>query len=95
MKASFAFTMRKAELVAAIFWAVSWFFLYREVYVWHHVTPSFRLNPPLPRPGLPPPQPGLFVLSVLVVSPAAPIIFILIAIVDFLRRRNHAPTTPR
>src|SRR5262249_47570822 len=44
---------------------VSWFFLYREIYVWHHVTPSFHLNPPPQRPGLPPPRPGIFLISVI------------------------------
>jgi len=93
VKAAFALTLRKAEVLTAVSWAVSWLFLYREIYVWQHVTPSLHLNPPPPRPGLPPPQPGLFVIAVLVASPAAPIVFVMLAVVDFLRRRNPAPKT--
>jgi hypothetical protein len=85
-------TMRTAQWIVASFWVLSWFFLYREIYVWHHVTPSFHLNPPPRLPGLPPPHPGMFVLSVLVASPTAPLILLVLVIVDLLWRRRAKPS---
>ena len=84
--------MRTAQWIVAGIWVVSWYFLYREIYVWHHVTPAFQLNPPPRLPGVPPPQPGLFVLSVLVASPTAPLLLLVLVSVDLLRRRRATPS---
>jgi hypothetical protein len=85
-------TMRAAQWIVASLWVVSWFFLYREIYVWHHVTPSFHLNPPPRLPGVPPPHPGLFVLSVLVASATAPLVLLVLVSADLLRRRRTKPS---
>jgi hypothetical protein len=81
-------TMRRAKTITAIGWVVSWFFLHREIYVWHHVTPSLRLLPPAPIPGLPPPRPGAFLIAVLITAPLAPLAFFVLIIVDFMRKRR-------
>jgi hypothetical protein len=81
-------SLRRAKTISAGVWGVSWFFLHREIYVWRHVTPSLRLNPPPPVPGLPPPRPGHFLIAVLVMAPAAPIAFCALVIADLMRNRS-------
>jgi hypothetical protein len=71
---------------------VSWFILGMEIFRWHHVTKTLRLNPPKAPPGYPEPQPGLPLLSVLAGSALAPIVFLVAAIAaraDKLHRRRR------
>lgn len=91
------FSTRRAKGITGTIWLVSWFFLYREIYVWHHVTRSFRLNPPPPIPGRPPPRPGLFLIAVLVAFPAAPVLFFVLVALGHMRqtpRRQVDATAP-
>jgi hypothetical protein len=76
MRGARAAELRRARWISGVAWLVSWVLLYGAIYVWQHVTPSLRLNPPAPLPGLPPPRPGFFLLAVLVVAPSAPLVFL-------------------
>jgi hypothetical protein len=54
----------------------SWAVVYLEIYRWHHMTPSFRLNPPAAPAGFPPPRAGLFLLCGRALGLAVPIAFL-------------------
>jgi hypothetical protein len=43
--------MRVALWISAGLWVASWIGVYREIYHWHHLAPSLRLNPPPRRRG--------------------------------------------
>ncbi|GAA2277782.1 hypothetical protein GCM10010149_21570 [Nonomuraea roseoviolacea subsp. roseoviolacea] len=83
--------MRWAKRISLIAWLLSWFFLYREIFVWHHVTPSLRFNPP-PLPSWMPPgakaHAGGFLITVMATSALAPLTFIAAAILDKIRHRK-------
>jgi hypothetical protein len=65
--------------------------VYLEIHRWHHMTPSFHLNPPATPPGLPPPRPGPFLLSARAISLAAPPAFLLLLLaVTIGKRRNRS-----
>jgi hypothetical protein len=66
--------------VSAIAWIVSWSCLGLEIFYWHHVTTTLRLNPPKVPPGHAKPRPGRFLLSVLTGSAFAPVAFLAAAI---------------
>jgi hypothetical protein len=84
--------MRWVKRISLIAWLLSWFFLYREIFVWHHVTTSLRFNPP-PLPSWAPPgtkaHAGGFLITVMAASALAPPTFIVAMILDRLR---HKPT---
>ena len=67
---------RRVLWVSGIAWAVSWLCLGLEIFHWHHVTTTLRLNPPTVPPGHPQPRPGHFLLSVLAGSALAPLVFL-------------------
>jgi hypothetical protein len=80
--------------VSGLAWIVSWFYLGLEIFHWHHVTKTLRLNPPEVPPGYPKPQPGLFLLSVLAGSAVAPVVFLVAAIVARTGVAAGAATRP-
>lgn len=91
--------MRRLKLISGIAWILSWFFLYREIFVWHHVTPSLRFNPP-PLPSWAPPgtqaHAGGFLITVMTTSVLAPLAFVAAVILDKMRHRpvrgkSHPP----
>lgn len=63
-----------ATWISGIVWLLSWIGISLEIFYWHHMTPSLRLNPPTQLPGLPPPKPGSFLLSVIYSSAIAPFV---------------------
>ena len=67
---------RRVMWVSGTAWIVSWSCLGLEIFHWHHVTKTLRLNPPKVPPGYPEPRPGLFLLSVLAGSALAPAVFL-------------------
>jgi hypothetical protein len=68
-------------------WLLSWIGMALEIFYWHHVTPSLRLNPPPQLPGLPSPRPGGFLITVIVSSIAAPLVCLALALAVWLRKR--------
>jgi hypothetical protein len=64
--------------VSGSLWALSWVVICLEIFRWHHMTTGLRLNPPQPLPGFPPPRPGEFLISAIVLSIAAPATSILL-----------------
>jgi hypothetical protein len=70
-------SLRRVIWVSGTAWIVSWTCLGLEIFHWHHVTKTLRLNPPKALPGHPKPQPGLFLLSVLAASALAPAVFLM------------------
>ena len=89
-------SLRRVLWVSGIAWIVSWYLLGLEIFHWHHVTKTLRLNPPKAPPGYPEPKPGIPLLSVLGGSALAPIVFLVAAIAargDRLRRRRRTDAT--
>ena len=81
--------MRRMKWISGAVWILSWLALYREIFVWHHVTRSLRLNPPpAPRGTDVKPQPGGFLITVLICSVVAPLVFLAGTIVDWARNRS-------
>jgi hypothetical protein len=81
--------MRRLKWVSGIVWMLSWFGLFLEIFLWHHVTKTLHLNPPPPPPGTDiQPQPGEFLIAVLVGSAVAPLVFLAAVAVDRARRRS-------
>ena len=88
-------SLRRVLWVSGIAWIASWFILSREIFHWHHVTKTLRLNPPKVPPGYPKPRPGLPLLLVLAGSALAPIVFLTAAIAaqaDKVRRQRRRRT---
>jgi hypothetical protein len=88
--------MRKLKWISGALWGLSWFFLYREIFVWHHVTTSLRFNPPPPPPGTTlQPHAGEFLIAVMVGSALAPLVFLTTVIMDWAHRRPiSSPAEP-
>ncbi len=84
--------MRRLILVSAAIWVLSWFCLYLEIFLWHHVTTSLHLHGPQVPPGFPKPQPGEFLLAVLAGSALAPLVCLTAMTVDWVRRRSARRT---
>ena len=78
---------RRALWIAGALWVYSWAVVWLEIYRWHHMTRSFRLNPPPTPPGLPPPHPGMFLLSARVLGLAAPAAFVVVFLILVGRAR--------
>jgi hypothetical protein len=83
--------MRWLRRISGIAWLFSWYTIYREIFVWHHMTKSLRFNPPPPLPGAhTQPKPGLPLIAVRLGSVAAPLVFVTAAMVERARRRSDA-----
>ena len=83
--------MRRLKLASGIAWILCWFGLYLEVFRWHHVTRSLRLNPPPAPPGTNVhAQPGGFLIMVLTASLVAPLMFTTAVVVGWLRGKRDA-----
>ena len=81
---------RVAMWISGAFWLLSWCVVYLEIFRWHHMTTSLRLNPPPQIPGFPPPRPGGFLISAIVLSIASPPVFIsflILKLVGALKKR--------
>jgi hypothetical protein len=81
-------TWRCALWIAGVLWVYSWLVVYLEIHRWHHMTRSFRLNPPPAPPGMPPPHPGMFLLSARALSLVAPASFLLLLLIVAITRRR-------
>lgn len=81
-------SLRRVRRISGIAWIMSWFCLYLEIFHWHHVTRTLRLNPPEVPPGYPRPQPGGFLLSVLAGSALAPPVFLAAVIAGRVRKKR-------
>jgi tellurite resistance protein TehA-like permease len=79
-------TVGRLKLTSAIAWALCWFGLWLEIFRWHHVTRSLRLNPPPVPPGSGiHARPGGFLIAILTGSVIAPLTFMTAAVVDRAR----------
>ncbi|MEU0794128.1 hypothetical protein ABZ342_29015 [Amycolatopsis sp. NPDC005961] len=80
--------LRWGRRVAVLVWAFSWYTIYREIFVWHHMTTSLRFRPPdLPPGATGRPRPGLPLIGVCTTSVLAPLV-VLVASVVLHRRRQ-------
>jgi hypothetical protein len=70
-------------------WLLSWFVIFLEVFRWHHMTTSLRLNPPPPIPGFPPPRAGGFLKSAIALSIASPTVFVALLVLRSLRAADR------
>jgi NADH:ubiquinone oxidoreductase subunit H len=84
--------MRRLIWVSATIWVLSWFGLYLEIFLWHHVTASLHLHGPRVPPGYPKPQPGEFLISILAGSALAPLVCLIAMTVDWVRRSSARRT---
>ena len=83
--------MKWLRRISGIAWLFSWYTIYREIFVWHHMTKSLRFNPPPAPPGTStPPKPGLPLLAVCLGSVAAPLVFVTAALLERARSRPDA-----
>lgn len=75
--------------IAVAGWAFSWYTIYREIFVWHHMTTSLRFRPPdYPLDGTGRPHPGLPLIAVCVTSVAAPLVAVAATLALHRRRRD-------
>lgn len=79
--------LRRAMWIAGGLWAYSWWVIYLEIHRWHHMTPTFALNPPAAPPGFPPPRPGMFLMSARFLAVAAPVAFAALIVVRLFTGR--------
>lgn len=86
--------LRTARWVTLFLWLLSWFTIYLEIFHWHHMTTSLRLNPPPTPPGFPPATPGNFLIGSIALSIISPLAFITLLLVHVARllRRNRGDT---
>ncbi|MEU5265203.1 hypothetical protein [Amycolatopsis sp. NPDC021455] len=83
---------RWVRRIAVAGWAFSWYTIYREIFVWHHMTTRLRFRPPDLPPGIAGrPHPGLPLIAVCVTSVAAPLVA-LATTLGPARRRTAAGT---
>jgi hypothetical protein len=75
--------------ISGSLWLLSWIGMAFEIFYWHHITPSLRLNPPPQIPGLPPPKPGEFLITVIASSIIAPPVFLALVLFVWIRRKIH------
>jgi hypothetical protein len=80
--------VRIAMWVSGITWILSWIGIWLEIFYWHHMTPSLKLNPPPHLPGLPPPRPGNFLLAIILFSVIAPLIFLTLVLGTLVRKQR-------
>jgi len=80
-------SLRIATRLSGVLWMLSWIGMYLEIFYWHHMTPSLRLNLPPPVPGKPPPRPGGFLITIIVSSVLAPLVFLTLILVPGARRK--------
>jgi hypothetical protein len=82
--------VRWLQRISGIVWLFSWYTIYREIFVWHHMTKSLRFNPPPALPGThTPPKPGLPLLAVRLGSVAAPLVFVMATMLERARYRSN------
>src|SRR5579884_2921588 len=79
--------LRAATWISGSLWLLSWIGIALEIFYWHHMTPSLRLNPPPQLPGMPPPRPGEFLITVIRSSIIAPLVFLTLVLVTWVRRK--------
>src|SRR5215472_15678774 len=80
--------LRIATWISGSIWILSWIGIALEIFYWHHMTPSLRLNPPPQLPGMPPGQPGEFLITVIFSSVTAPFVFLTLVLVTWVRRKS-------
>lgn len=80
--------VQSAMWISGILWILSWIGIALEIFYWHHMTPSLRLNPPPQVPGMPPGHPGEFLLTVIGSSVMAPVVFLTLVLVTWVRRKS-------
>ena len=85
--------MKWLRRISGIVWIFSWYTIYREIFRWHHMTKSFRFNPPPPLPGTDiPPKAGIPLIAVRLASVAAPLVFLTATMMERARvRPGRAP----
>jgi hypothetical protein len=70
--------MRMLRIVALLAWPVSWYLIWKEIFVWHHMTKTLRFQAPDPPPGVTvTPRPGVPVICLRAVAVAAPVVCVL------------------
>ena len=69
--------MRGLRRISGAVWVFSWYTIYKEIFVWHHMTKTLRFNPPPPLPGTDiQARAGVPVKAVCLSSVAAPLVFL-------------------
>lgn len=85
-------SLRWARRLAVGVWLFSWVTIYREIFVWHHMTTTLRFAPPEVPPGVDvQPKAGLPLKAVCVTSVLAPILTLALT----LAIRTPARMVPR
>ena len=75
--------------IAVVVWGFSWYTIYREIFVWHHMTTGLRFRAPDVPPAIDGrPHPGLPLIAVCVTSVAAPLAVLATTFVLHHRRRG-------
>ncbi|OXM69541.1 hypothetical protein [Amycolatopsis vastitatis] len=89
MRAESGRPVRWLRRIAVAGWGFSWYTVYREVFVWHHMTTRLRFRPPdLPPGSTGRPHPGLPLIAVCVTSVAAPLVVLAATLALHHRRRD-------
>lgn len=79
-------SLRLATQIVGALWLLSWFVIFLEVFRWHHMTTSLRLNPPPQLPGYPPPRPGGFLRSAIALSISSPLVCLALLVLRARRK---------
>ena len=88
--------MRWLRRISAIVWIFCWYTIYLEIFRWHHMTKSLRFNPPPPLPGTDiQPKAGVPVKAVCLGAVAAPVVFLVTAIMEHGRARRGSAAAGR
>ena len=70
--------MRMLRIVALVAWPVSWYLIWKEIFVWRHMTKSLRFQVPEPAAGRDDvSRPGVPVRLLRAVAVASPIVCVL------------------
>ncbi len=81
--------MRMLRTVALVAWPMSWYLIWKEIFVWRHMTKSLRFQVPDLPPGVTvTPRPGVPVICLRAVAVASPIVCVLGFAVEAWRREQ-------
>jgi hypothetical protein len=80
--------LRIITWISGIIWILSWIGIYLEIFHWHHMTTSLRLNPPPQLPGMPPPKPGNFLITIILLAVIAPFTFLALVIATRVQKKS-------
>jgi len=80
--------MRWLRRISGIVWIFSWYTICLEIFRWHHMTKSLRVNPPPPRPGTEiRSNAGAPLIAACLGFVAAPLVFLAATMIERMRVR--------